>query len=367
VSDVVAFDLRAAGGSPTGVGRYMLLVVQALAEKRPDLELRAYVRADVAGLPARVTVVRVRSRGPLWHLRVWRHLRQNPVRAYCSTSLIIPALSGVRALPVVLDLISFLFPQYHTWRTRLAERLFMGRAVRRHPVVVESETTRRDLVARFGERPAAVVPPWVVAGHSAAADPEALRRLGATRPYALYVGTIEPRKNVVTAIEAAARLRAAGRDVRLVAVGGRGWVDEGVMARLDAAEKEGTLVRTGYVSDADRDALFAGAACLVQPSEYEGFGLPLLEALTRGLPSVCSTAPVFDEVSAGAALLVDPFDVDGWADAIWRLMSEPELASRLAAAGRRRAADFGVGKTAARFGDALALLDGGPVPAREDA
>ncbi len=113
----IAFDLRAAGGSPTGAGRYLLSVVQALSEHSPDLPLRAYVRDEVPGLPASVRPVRIGSRGILWHLRTWRHLRSHPVRAYCSTSLIVPMLPGVRCLPIVLDVISFLFPEHHTLRT----------------------------------------------------------------------------------------------------------------------------------------------------------------------------------------------------------------------------------------------------------
>src|SRR5664280_207051 len=157
----IAFDLRAAGGSPTGVGRYLLSIVQALAEYRPDLQLRAYVCHEVPDLPAGVRVVRIGSRGILWHVHTWRHLRRHPVRAYCSTSLIIPALTRVRCLPVILDVISFLYPEHQTLRTKLAERLLMRAVVRKRPLITESDTTRRDVESLFGPCRAVVVPPWV--------------------------------------------------------------------------------------------------------------------------------------------------------------------------------------------------------------
>jgi glycosyltransferase involved in cell wall biosynthesis len=369
VSDVVAFDLRSAGGSPTGVGRHLMSIVRAVAERWPDIPIRAYVRDEVAGLPAGVKVVRIRSRGPLWHLRVWWDLRRRPVRAYCSTSLLIPALTGVPALPVVLDVISFMYPQFHTWRTKLAERLLMRRAIRRHPIVAGSETTRVDVERLFGPCRAVVVPPWVASNAPSAAaapvavaavpaGPASLERLDIHTPFALYVGTIEPRKNVLTAVRAMERLRIGGRDLRLVVVGAPGWVSADVTAELDAAEKHGTIVRTGYVSDDDRDAIFASAACLVLPSIYEGFGLPLLEAMSRGLPCVCSDAPAFREVAGDAALVAPALDAEAWAAALERILSEPDLAARLSADGRRRAETFSPERTAEAFAVALAQLAG---------
>ncbi len=365
MSDVVAFDLRSAGGSPTGVGRHLMSIVRAVAERQPDIPIRAYVRDEVAGLPAGVKVVRIRSRGPLWHLRVWWDLRRRPVRAYCSTSLLIPALTGVPALPVVLDVISFMYPQFHTWRTKLAERMLMRRAIRRHPIVAGSETTRLDVERVFGPCRAVVVPPWVASNapsaalaRAAPADAASLERLDIHTPFALYVGTIEPRKNVLTAVRAVEKLRLGGRDLRLVVVGAPGWVSADVTAELDAAESRGTIVRTGYVSDDDRDAIFASAACLVLPSIYEGFGLPLLEAMSRGLPCVCSDAPAFREVAGDSALVAPALDVDAWAAALERVLSEPDLAARLSADGRSRAETFSPERTAAAFAVALAQLAG---------
>jgi glycosyltransferase involved in cell wall biosynthesis len=343
MTEEIAFDLRAAGGAPTGVGRHLLSIVQALAEHRPDLQLRAYVRDEVPNLPASVRVVRLPSHGILWHARTWRHLHRHPVRAYCSTSLIIPALTRVPSLPIILDVISFLYPAHHTLRTKLAERLLMRAVVRRHPVIAESETTRRDLQRLFGPCRVVVVPPWVAAAQRDAGDPQVLENLGIQTPYALYVGTVEPRKNVLTVVRAIASLRRGGSDLKLVLVGGRGWVNKRTLEELAAAETDGT-------------AIFASASCLVLPSIYEGFGLPLLEAMVRGLPCISSTAPAFEEVAGDAALHVEPYDVTAWATSIARVLTDHELAKRLARAGRQRARRYSKEETARSFATALAQL-----------
>jgi glycosyltransferase involved in cell wall biosynthesis len=352
----IAFDLRAASGSPTGVGRHLVSIVRALAETRPDLQLRAYVRDDVPDLPASVRVVRIASPGILWHARTWRHLRHHPVLAYCSTSLIIPALTRLPALPIILDVISFLYPEHHTLRTKLAERLFMREAVRRHPAIAGSETTRRDLQSLFGPCRAVVVPPWVTPASPDAGDPQTLERLGIQRPYALYVGTVEPRKNVLTAVRAVASLRRGGSDVKIVVVGDRGWVSKHELSELAAAEADGTAVVTGYLPDRERDAVFASASCLVLPSIYEGFGLPLLEAMQRGVPCISSTAPVFVEVAGDAALHVEPYDVAAWANGLETVLTDCELAKRLIAAWRQRALRYSKEETARSFEVALAQL-----------
>ena len=356
MSEALAFDLRAAGGSPTGVGRAMLSLVQALAEHAPEVPLRVYVRGEVAGLPAGTEVVRVPTRGPLWHARVWWDLRRRPVRAYCSTSLIIPALPGTPCLPVIFDVISFLYPEHQMRRTRLAEGLLMKRVVRRRPLITGSETTLRDVERLFGPARIAVVPPWSPSRGPARADPDALERLGIRRPYALYVGTVEPRKNVLTVARSVAALRERGLDFRLVVMGAAGWMSREAMAQLSAAAAEGSVVMTGYRPDDERDAVLAAADCLVLPSVYEGFGLPLLEAMQRGLPCLCSTAPVFDEVAGDAVLHVDTYDVDAWAAALERLRNDEGLAQRLAAAGPIRARKYSPEATASAFLAAVAQL-----------
>jgi glycosyltransferase involved in cell wall biosynthesis len=154
-------------------------------------------------------------------------------------------------------------------------------------------------------------------------------------PYVLSVSTLQPRKNYVRLIQAFATV---GGEVRLVIAGGRGWLYEDIFA---AAAKYGDRVRIlGFVDDADLPALYRSAALFAFPSLYEGFGLPVLEAMACGVPVVCSNASSLPEVAGDAALLVDPFDVDGIADLMARALRDRELAMDLVERGLAQASRF---------------------------
>ncbi|MDH4365424.1 MAG: glycosyltransferase family 4 protein [Acidimicrobiia bacterium] len=183
-----------------------------------------------------------------------------------------------------------------------------------------------------------------------AGDPTRGRGLAGGDPYVLAVGTIEPRKDLPTLVEAMARLWAEGHDTRLVLAGPDGWgtpeLDRAV-ARTGAAH---LVRRLGYVSDAERADLLAGAACLAYPSRYEGFGLPPLEAMAQGTPVVATTIGAVTEVCADAALLVPPGDPDALARALATVLSDDAEAARLVAAGRQRPPLFSWDRTAADLG-----------------
>ncbi len=349
---VAAFDLRSAAGRATGVGRYLLSIALAATDLE-GVRVRAYLGRTDLDLPPRVEKVSIASTGPRWHLSVWKHLRAHPVDAYVSTSLVVPALPGVRALSVVLDLSCFRVPQYQQLRTRLFEHLLLGRVVRRHPLIFGSEAAACDVKDLFGRARGTVVPPWFPRNAEIQENEPALTRLGVRKPYVLVVGTVEPRKNISFAVRVVRELRTRGHDLQLVIVGSRGWARKSEIEEIQAAQAAGIAVWPGYVSDDERDALYASATALLLPSVYEGFGMPMIEAMAAGLPCVCSGIPVFDEVSGGAALSADPRNPAEWADCVDELMAKPGLAAKLRADGLDRAAFFTRERTALAFRDAL--------------
>jgi len=165
------------------------------------------------------------------------------------------------------------------------------------------------------------------------AEPAARRRFGLDRPYLLFVGTLEPRKNLARLVAAVAQLPT---DHVLAVAGLDGWGD--------ASPPAGDRVRLlGFVTDAERDALYAGADAFVYPSLREGFGLPVAEAMAHGTPVVTSRGTSTEEVAGGAAVLVDPYDVEAIAEGIAVALVQRD---RLVAAGRQRAAELTWERTA---------------------
>ena len=205
-------------------------------------------------------------------------------------------------------------------------------------VVCPSEDARRDC-AGAGIAPNRLrVVPWGI--RPRALPDGAVERVKHTyalsRPFVLFTGTVEPRKNLRRLFEAVRRLDRPGVD--LVLVGPNGWQE-------DLTPPPHTR-RLGFVPAEDRDALYAGAAVVAYPSLREGFGLPVLEAMAQGAPVVTSAGTATAEVSGDAAVLVDPRDVDAIAGALARVLDDEDLAARLRAAGPVRAAEFSWERTA---------------------
>jgi len=158
-------------------------------------------------------------------------------------------------------------------------------------------------------------------------------------PYILFVGTVEPRKNLVTLVRAFA---AIVKDFPhfLVLAGARGWMSEPVFAEIERQGLKDRVVHLGYVPDQDLPALMSGAEIFAYPSLSEGFGLPPLEAMACGVPVVCSSAPALPEVVGDAAILVPPTDVSAWEDAMTSVLSNPDLKAVLGQKGLQRSRQF---------------------------
>lgn len=158
------------------------------------------------------------------------------------------------------------------------------------------------------------------------------------KPYVLFVGTLEPRKNLRRLIAAWASLLEIERgDVQLVVVGLVGWMVSDLMNEI---RTDPSVVFKGYVEDAELASLMAGATALVYPSIYEGFGLPVIEAMAQGIPVLTSDVGATREVALGAAVLVDPTSVDSIRQGLAQLLGDSELRNKLSHLGRERAAQF---------------------------
>jgi glycosyltransferase involved in cell wall biosynthesis len=240
-----------------------------------------------------------------------------------------------RLTATLYDMTCWLVPETHSPRNVRASRLFGERVMRRADgLIAISENTRTDAVKILGlpaEKIEVIYPG--VAEAFFRTTPEAARAAAAkyalSRPYILFVGTIEPRKNIDVLLDAYAQLSSSLRtEFELVAAGPAGWGDPPALERLRSGE--GGVRYLGYVPEEDLPGLTAGATVFVYPSLYEGFGLPVAQAMAAGVPLVTSNVSSLPEVAGDAALLVDPRSPSEITAAIERLLLSPDLRAALA-------------------------------------
>jgi glycosyltransferase involved in cell wall biosynthesis len=353
--DQLWFDL------PGGVGTYVRNLVTAMLARDPSLRLvpfrarfeRAGAPEPLAdGLPVHELSGTIRSLYPMWNV-LGRPPLPPPMASAelihaMSASAVPPAAWGQGLVVTVHDLAFLRLPELFPRRWRMLYRLGLRAAVRRADVVLTpSKSTARDLVDRTGVAPGRVrVTPLAASLDVGTQDPHpALERAGIPEPYVLFVGTLEPRKNLVTLVRAYRSAVREGLPHALVLAGPPGW-GQGPLLQEIALGGPGKVVRTGWLSAADLDAVYRGASAFVYPSLYEGFGLPVLEAMARGVPAIASGTSSLPEVTGDAAIAVDPRSVDEIARAIELVAGDPDTASELGRKGRLRARGFSWDQTA---------------------
>lgn len=348
-------DARAAAEVPAGRGRYVRELLDALAADGEADTYRLFGRRPHAAPlpPDRFRWALSSARDPVWHL-------QTAVRANRSCSAFLSTNSYLTAwgtqIPtavVVYDLVPFIEGAKAQARAARIERATIRPALHRaEALLCISEATRRDLIARFpatADRAQAIP----LAANGCFSEPVAPAVLD--RPYVLAVGALEPRKNLVRLIEAFASLPDALRSRHLLAlVGPEGWELEETLRA--AAARPDDVVVLGHVTDDRLRALYAGAACFAYPSLYEGFGLPVLEAMSVGAPVLTSNSSSLPEVAGGAAVLVDPHDARAIRDGLEAILDDPGRAAALREAGRNRARSFSWSRTAEATRDVLRAL-----------
>lgn len=338
---------------PGGIGTYVRELAGALAAAE-DADLSLFHCRFATGGPdaawlARFPAVEVpgpiRTLYPQWNL--FGRPKLPPSFAafdvvHAASPAGVPPVRGRGSLVVTVhDLAHHRFPDRYPTRWRLLYGAGVRAAVRRaDAILAPSRATAEDL-----ERLAGADPRKVAVTPLAAALPEGtgpvgarLSGLGVPRPYVLFVGTLEPRKDVVGLVRA---YRQVAPDVphALVLAGPDGWGTEELERELERAGA-GRIVRTGRVDDDDLDALYRGADAFAYPSVYEGFGLPVLEAMAREVPVITTDTPALAEIAGDAALLVPPEDVAALADALARILSDVATAGELRARGSARAAGY---------------------------
>jgi glycosyltransferase involved in cell wall biosynthesis len=330
-----------------------------LSERRyagvPGIDLK------VSHLPTHRPVVRI-----LWEqaIQPWS-VRQAGVDLIHGMAFVGPLIGASPSVVTVHDLSFVHYPESFRALNRFYLRLFTRLSVRRaRRVIAVSESTKRDLVQCYDLSPAKVdvvhngvddvyrsLPASKVAGFRA--------EQGLPDRFILFVGTLEPRKNVARLIEAYARL--PGTRPPLMLVGGKGWLYDGIIARIEALNLTDEVHFVGYVPAQDLPFWYNAAELFVYPSLYEGFGLPPLEAMACGTPVVASTASSLPEVVSQAGLLVDPMNTEALTAAMEQVLADPDMQKKMRATGLARAEKFSWHRAAQRTVDSYrrALTAGG--------
>ncbi len=360
----IAIEYSAAVNQRAGVGRLVRNQVLALADLDPHNDYRlVYARPNRDSVPQfprarnfarREVGIRERWLSILWHraqLPLPADWFSGPVDIYHSPDFVLPPLRNARGILTVHDLAFLMRPECADEHLRAYLEQVVPRSVRRADfIIADSENTRTDLVVLLGVKPEliAVVPGGVEERFAPVTDPKLLKRARrhvgvGNAPFALAIGVIEPRKNLNRLMDAFVILKERGvvaPDLKLVLAGGKGWLFDGIFEHHAASPLRDDILLPGFVPDELLPALYSAADVLAFPSLYEGFGLPILEAMACGTPVVASRASCLPEVAEGAALMIDPANVDGLAASLEQVLVDPELRGRLIAEGLRRASQY---------------------------
>jgi glycosyltransferase involved in cell wall biosynthesis len=263
------------------------------------------------------------------------------------TNYLAPLATDCRSVVTIYDMTVFITPRFHRFKKLVLDRTLIPRVARKADAIITVSNSARQDILRYLKVPREKVS--VIMGAAApcfsrVTDKEQLedvrRRYGLDTPFILYVGTIEPRKNLVRLIQAFARLKRWGLPHKLVIVGQTGWHVGPIHSEVERLGLEKEVIFTGYVPFEDLPSLYSLAESMAFPSLYEGFGLPVLEAMACGAPVVTSRSSSLVEVAGDAALLVDPLSVEEIAEALYRIHMNDELRYELSKRGLKRAALF---------------------------
>ena len=345
----IGFDATTLRGAKSGVGYYTSHLLTHLMSEAPDLDYLLLSNRPIDDAPGGR---RLPDRYQFPNRTVWMQTvlpvalgRERPALCHFTNS-IAPLPTSIPSVVTIHDMTLTLFPRLHPLKKHLVARPIIPLAARHAAAIITvSHSAKADIVRLLGVPAGKVHVIYEAAAPMFRPRPrtevDAVReRYGLHGRYILYVGTIEPRKNLVRLIEAYARLRARGLPHKLLLVGQRGWHDRPIYARVEQLGLGDDVIFTGYVPTADLPALYNLAEVFAFPSLYEGFGLPIIEAMACGAPVVTSCASSPGEIAGDAALTVDPLSVEALAVALETALTQPILADTLRERGLARAASL---------------------------
>jgi glycosyltransferase involved in cell wall biosynthesis len=353
----IYIDISAAVHSRAGLGRYCERLAQSVIATDPSRYAIFFNRGSTGRLPS--SMFGIYSRSVRWGYKPWRslvlaghklhlsyHRAVRDAELFHATEHLLLPLRDVPTVLTVHDLIFKLFPEYHkklnytylNW----AMPLYCERA---NAIIAVSEASKRDLIAAYN-----VPAEKVTVVYEAAAEifaPPSAEKIAAVRQrydlpeqYLIHLSVIEPRKNLLRLLDALKLLRTDFPNLKLILVGSRGWLYDDFFAKVEAEGLSDAVQPLGWVPDEDLPAVIAAADLAVQPSLYEGFGLPILEHMASGQVVAASNTSSHPEVGGDAALYFDPTNVDEMVAVIGRILHNPDEYAHRRELGLAQAAQF---------------------------
>jgi glycosyltransferase involved in cell wall biosynthesis len=268
---------------------------------------------------------------------------------------------GVKSLITIHDLSFLKYPEFFSWRKNFWHKMInVKKLIKRFDTIIAvSENTKRDIVKLCGvdENKVKVIYPGL--GNEFINTETANDKLSQVKnkynlpdKYILYLGTIEPRKNVDGIIKAYNKLRTTYsemQDYKLVIAGGKGWKSDNIYKEWEKSEFKNDIKFLGYIEDKDKIYLYKLASVFIYPSFYEGFGFPPLEAMASGVPVICSYAASLPEVVDGSALMVNPYNINDMTRALKEILTDENLKNRLIKQGLEQVKKFSWENTAKKY------------------
>lgn len=355
----VGIDYTPAYEQGGGIGRYVRELIAALALEDQETDYHLFVAGaqarELPSPPAKNFSWKPTRLSPRWLARIW-HRAHLPlpieqfagrVDLFHATDFVLPpTLRKTRTLLTVHDLSFVRVPETASPRLKAyLDRVVPRSVARADHVLVDSQATKDDLVGLYNTPPEKIT--VLLSGvdarfHRVEHGHDALRRKYnlPDRPFIFTIGTIQPRKNYVRLITALSHLREQGFDLSLVIAGGKGWLDDPIYEAILTHKMDDAVHMIGFANDADLPGLYSAASCLAFPSLYEGFGLPVLEAMACGTPVLTSNVSSLPEVAGDAAITVDPLDQEAITKGLRQIIEDSTLRETLIQKGYQRAAQF---------------------------
>lgn len=361
----IGIDISLIAPPRTGIGNYTYYLVKNLLEINKKnhyiLFSNRVIPCDIFDKDLKNNEFKIiklipKIRPFLWYLVYLPfYIKRHKIDIFLSTNFFTPVINWkTKVLTAIHDLTAQKYPQTHKWQARLMHKLFLQSSLKKSNLIIsDSESTKMDIIDLFNipSEKIRVIYPAISEIFKKIEDLNLLKSVKAKYSlpdrYILFVGTLEPRKNLALLLKAFAELKKTQSiGHKLVIVGRKGWLYSDIFDIIRKEQLLEEIILTGYVEEIDLPAIYSMAEVLVYPSIYEGFGLPPLEAMACGCPVIASNTSSLPEVVGDAGILINPYDVEALKQAILSVIRDDALRNLLRDRGLERAKMFSWEKTA---------------------